>query len=66
MTPASSMTGSGPASKTKYGLSVENVSSRTGWQDLKHWFRLVVKVANAEAHQDVRGRNLGVLLSARF
>ena len=44
----------GPALKTKYGLNVENVSSRTGWQDFKHLFRPVVEVANAEAHQDVK------------
>ena len=37
----------GPALRTKYGLNVENLSFRTGWQDLKHLFRPVVKVANA-------------------
>jgi len=48
----------GPASRTKYRLIVENVSSRTGWQDLKDLFRPVVEVAYAEAHQGVRGEGI--------
>ena len=40
-----------PALKTKYRLNVENKLSRTGWQDLKHLFRSLVEVTNAEAHQ---------------
>jgi len=48
----------GPASRTKYRVIVENVSSRTGWQDLKDLFRPVVDVAYAEAHQAIRGEGI--------
>ena len=48
----------GPVSRTKYKFIVENVSSRTDWQDLKDLFRPVVEVAYAEAHQGVMGEGI--------
>ena len=53
----------GPALRTKHGLIVENVSSRTGWQDFKDFFRPVVEVAYAEAKQGIRGKGILEFLS---
>ena len=44
--------------KDQVQLIVENVSSRTGCQDLKDFFRPVAEVVYTEAHQGVRGEGI--------
>ena len=48
----------GTICRTNYRVVVENVSSRTGWQDLKELFSPVVEVAYAEVHQDLAGEGI--------
>ncbi|XP_032236011.2 serine-arginine protein 55 isoform X2 [Nematostella vectensis] len=41
----------GPPVRTNYSVIVENLSSRTSWQDLKDYFRKYGKVTYADAHK---------------
>ncbi|XP_070492420.1 serine-arginine protein 55-like [Chironomus tepperi] len=49
----------GPPSRTEYRLTVENLSSRVSWQDLKDYMRQAGEVTYADAHK--QNRNEGVV-----
>lgn len=49
----------GPPTRTKYRLTVENLSSRVSWQDLKDYMRQAGEVTYADAHK--HHRNEGVV-----
>jgi arginine/serine-rich splicing factor 4/5/6 len=46
----------GPPSRTNYKLTVENLSSRVSWQDLKDLMRRAGEVTYANAHNDRRNQ----------
>uniref|UniRef100_A0A6M2DRW6 Putative alternative splicing factor srp55/b52/srp75 rrm superfamily n=1 Tax=Xenopsylla cheopis TaxID=163159 RepID=A0A6M2DRW6_XENCH len=49
----------GPPTRTEYRLTVENLSSRVSWQDLKDYMRQAGEVTYADAHK--QRRNEGVV-----
>lgn len=50
--------GSRPGPKTDYRIVVENLSSRTSWQDLKDYFRSAGEISYANAHSPRSGEGL--------
>lgn len=54
----------GPPTRTKYRLTVENLSSRVSWQDLKDYMRQAGEVTYADAHK--HHRNEGVVEFASY
>lgn len=54
----------GPPSRTEYQLTVENLSSRVSWQDLKDFMRQAGEVTYADAHK-IR-QNEGVVEFATY
>ncbi|XP_023287664.1 serine-arginine protein 55 isoform X5 [Orussus abietinus] len=54
----------GPPTRTEYRLTVENLSSRVSWQDLKDYMRQAGEVTYADAHK--QRRNEGVVEFATY
>ncbi|KAL1474309.1 hypothetical protein MTO96_038071 [Rhipicephalus appendiculatus] len=54
----------GPPTRTEYQLTVENLSSRVSWQDLKDYMRQAGEVTYADAHR--LRRNEGVVEFATY
>ncbi|RXG59646.1 Serine/arginine-rich splicing factor 4 [Armadillidium vulgare] len=54
----------GAPSRTKYRLSVNNLSSKVSWQDLKDFMRQAGEVTYADAHEG--GKNKGVIEFATY
>lgn len=54
----------GPPTRTEYRLTVENLSSRVSWQDLKDYMRQAGEVTYADAHK--QRRNEGVVEFASY
>ena len=50
--------GNPPGKKTPYRIIVENLSSRTSWQDLKDYFRAAGEVSYTNAHNQRQGEGL--------
>ncbi|XP_015127397.1 serine-arginine protein 55 isoform X10 [Diachasma alloeum] len=54
----------GPPTRTEYRLTVENLSTRVSWQDLKDYMRQAGEVTYADAHK--QRRNEGVVEFATY
>lgn len=54
----------GPPTRTNYRLTIENLSSRISWQDLKDYMRQAGEVTYADAHK--QHRNEGVVEFASY
>merc|ERR1712223_1295987 len=50
--------GNPPGPKTNYRLVVENISSRTSWQDLKDYFRTAGEITYTNAHSPRSGEGI--------
>ncbi|KOB69761.1 Splicing factor arginine/serine-rich 6 [Operophtera brumata] len=48
----------GPPTRTEYRLTVENLSSRISWQDLKDYMRQAGEVTYADAHKQHRNEGI--------
>jgi len=53
----------GPPTRTKYRVTVENLSTRVSWQDLKDLMRRAGEVCYADAHKDRRNEGVVEFLS---
>jgi len=50
--------GNPPGRKTEYRIIVENLSSRTSWQDLKDYFRAAGEITYTNAHKPRQGEGI--------
>merc|ERR1712226_1838673 len=50
--------GNPPGRKTEYRITVENLSSRTSWQDLKDYFRAAGEITYTNAHKPRQGEGI--------
>merc|ERR1712012_347317 len=50
--------GAPPGRKTEYRLIVENMSSKTSWQDLKDYFRAAGEITYTNAHKPRQGEGI--------
>jgi len=50
--------GNPPGRKTEYRVTVENLSSRTSWQDLKDYFRAAGEITYTNAHKPRQGEGI--------